>query len=186
MSISRYIVVAAVRFSRARSVLAGAAVELAQAEVAVGDERTHAARFGECQRFAVVGHASFGIEPVRMGRDVAEQVQRMGREAGLALRGFNRAIAEAPRLVEPAEQQTGATHRVVGPATMGDDSPRRLTLEELLAFPDPAQRLARLAELRQRPGGGGDRPGKMDGDISSPQRSRSTARPARAPSPSHP
>ena len=93
----------------------------------------------------------------------------MGREAGLALRGFDGAIAEAPRFVEPAEQQTGATHCVIGPAAMADDSPRRLTLEELLAFPDPVQRLARLADLRQRPGGGGDRPGKMDGDVAGPQ-----------------
>src|SRR6266536_2898382 len=50
---------------------------------------------------------------------------------------------------------------------MTDDSPRRLTLEELLTLPDPAQRLVRLADLRQRPGGGGDRPGKKHGDISS-------------------
>ena len=32
---------------------------------------------------------------------------------------------------------------------LADDSPRRLTLEELLALPEPGQRLARLAELRQ-------------------------------------
>ena len=70
------------------------------------------------KRLPVVGCAAFGIEPVGMGRDVAEQVQRMGREARLAPRGFDRAIAQAPRLVEPAEQQTGAAHRVVGPAAM--------------------------------------------------------------------
>ena len=54
---------------------------------------------GECQRFPVVGMPAFGIELVRMGRDVAEQVQRMGRKAGLALRGFNRTIClgAAPR-----------------------------------------------------------------------------------------
>ena len=45
---------------------------------------------------------------------------------------------------------------------MADESSRRLTLEELLAFPEPVQRLARLAELRQRPGGKGDRPGKQE------------------------
>ena len=42
-----------------------------------------------------------------------------------------------------------------------DESPRRLTLEELLALPEPGQRLARLAELRQDPGGGGDRVGRL-------------------------
>ena len=51
--------------------------------MAVGDEGTHAARLGERQRLAVVGLAALGIEPVGMGRDVAEQVQRMGREPGL-------------------------------------------------------------------------------------------------------
>ena len=34
----------------------------------------------------------------------------MGCEARLALSGFKRAKAQAPRLVEPAEQQTGATY----------------------------------------------------------------------------
>src|SRR5262245_24002704 len=52
--------------------LARAAVELAEAEVAVGDERAHAAWLGECERLAVVGLAALGIEPVGMGRDVAE------------------------------------------------------------------------------------------------------------------
>src|SRR5262245_57252376 len=100
-----------------------------------------------------MGCAAFSIEPFGMGRDVAEQTQRMGCEA------------RAARLVEPAEQQTGATRRVVGPAPMGDDSPCRLTLEELLTLSHAAQRLAGLAGLRQRPGGGGDRPGKKNGDI---------------------
>ena len=44
-----------------------------------------------------------------MSRDVAEQPERMGCEPGLTRRGFQRAIAQAPRLVEPAEQETGAT-----------------------------------------------------------------------------
>ena len=40
-----------------------------------------------------------------MGRDVAEQVQRMGRKPELMQRGFDGAVAQAPGLVEPAEQQ---------------------------------------------------------------------------------
>jgi hypothetical protein len=47
-------------------------VEPAETEVAVGDEGAHAARLGERQRLAVVGFAALGIEPVGMGRDVAE------------------------------------------------------------------------------------------------------------------
>ena len=117
--------------------LASAPIELAEAEVAVGDERAHAARLGEGQRLAVVGLAALGVEPVGMGRDVAEQVQRVGREPGVTRRGFDRAVAQAPRLVEPTEQQTGTPQRVIGPAEIADDSPCRLTLEELLAFPKP-------------------------------------------------
>ena len=83
-----------------------------------------------------------------MGRDVAEQVQRMGRGPGLRRSGFDRAVGQAPRLVEPAERETGATQRVIVPITLEDDSPRGQTLDELLAFPEPVQRLARLAELR--------------------------------------
>ena len=119
----------------------------------MSDERAHAAQLGEFQRLPVVGCAAFGIEPFGMDRDVAEQAQRMGHEARLALRGFDRALAKATRLVEPAEQQTGATRRVVSPAAMGDDSPCRLTLEELVILSHAAQRLAGLADLRQRPGG---------------------------------
>jgi hypothetical protein len=48
-----------------------APVELAEAEVEMGDAGTHAARLGQCQRFAIVGLGALGIEPIRMARDVA-------------------------------------------------------------------------------------------------------------------
>ena len=112
--------------------LAGAPVERAEAEVAVGDEGSHAARLGQRQRLAVAGLAALGVEPVGMGRDVAEQVLSMGCGPRASRRGFDGALAQAPRLVEPAEQQIGTTQRVVGPTMPADDSPRRLTLEELL------------------------------------------------------
>ena len=57
---------------------------------------------------------------------------------------------------------------MVGPAAIADDSPCRVMVEELLAFLEPAQRLARLAELSQHPGGGSDRPGKVEDDVSGP------------------
>src|SRR5882724_3905551 len=142
--------------------LANASAKRAEAKVAVGDEWAHAEHLSEGQRPSVVGCAAFGIEPAGIGSDVAEKVQRMGLKAGLALSGFNRAIAQAPRIIEPAEQQTGTTQRVVGPATMGNDPPRHLTLEQRLALLDQLQCPARVADLRQRPGGGGDRPGKLD------------------------
>jgi hypothetical protein len=59
-----------------------AAIELAEAEIAVRDEGTHAARLGEGQRLAVVGTAALGVEPVGVGRDVAKQRLRMSRESG--------------------------------------------------------------------------------------------------------
>ena len=42
--------------------------------------------------------------------------------------------------------------------------------EEPLAFAEPAQRLARLAELRQDPGGGGDHVRKQERDVPGPER----------------
>ena len=52
--------------------LARAPVELTEDEVAVGDEGAHIARLGEGQRLAIVSLAAHGVEPVDMGRDVAE------------------------------------------------------------------------------------------------------------------
>ena len=45
---------------------------------------------------------------------------------------------------------------------MATQSVRGQTLEQRLAFPQPVQCLARFAALRQRPGGGGDPPGKVE------------------------
>src|SRR4029453_6429891 len=93
----------------------------------------------------------------------------MGCEPPVTQRGFDRAVAQAPGLVEPAEQQTGTTQRAVVPAALEDNSPRRLTLEELLAFLEQAERLTRLAKLRQHPGGGGDCGRKHENDVSRPE-----------------
>jgi hypothetical protein len=58
--------------------LARAPVELAEAVVAVGQERVHAARLGERHRLAVLGLAPLSIESVGLDRDIAEQVQSIG------------------------------------------------------------------------------------------------------------
>ena len=84
-------------------------IQRAQAKVAVSHEGTHSPWLGERQRFTVLGLAAHGVEPVGMGRDVAEQVPRMGREAGVTRRGCECAIAQALRLVEPTEEETCAT-----------------------------------------------------------------------------
>src|SRR5215831_1845188 len=119
--------------------LAGASVELAKPEVAVSDEGAHATRLGEGQRLAVVGLAAFGIEPVGVGRNVTEQVERMGRVPGLTRGGAHRAVTQALRVVETAEHQRGSTQRLIEPSEKADVSSRGLTLEKVLTFPQPAQ-----------------------------------------------
>ena len=57
--------------------LAGAPVELAEAEVAVGDERAHAQLLGQGQGLAIVRLRGVGLDAVGMGRDVAEQSQEL-------------------------------------------------------------------------------------------------------------
>ena len=81
-------------------------------------------------------------------------------------REFDRAVGQAPRLVEPAEPQSGTAQRVVVPTAIGDEASGRLTFEEWLSLAEPVQRLARFAKLRQCPGGGGDRGGKLKDDVS--------------------
>ena len=51
-----------------------------------------------------------------------------------------------------------------------DDALRCVVFEELLALSEPGQRLARVAELREDPGGGGDWMGKGEDDIPRPVR----------------
>src|SRR6185503_12817829 len=117
----------------------------------------------------VAGLAALRLEPVGVCRDVAAQVKRMGRDPELTRKRFDHAIAQAPRVVESAECQTGAAQRMVGPAATADHSRRRLKVEKLLAFPDAVLRLARLTELRQQPSGRGDRGGKQVDDVPGPK-----------------
>src|SRR5215831_2727033 len=134
----------------------------------MGDERAHAVQLGEGQRLLVVGHAAFSIELVGMGCQVTEKMQSMGPKAGLVLRGYDRAIAQVPALLESSEQQTSAADCNVGPATMTNDSTRCLFIQEPLGLLDPAQRPLYVASLRQRPSRGGNRPWKKHGDGSAP------------------
>jgi len=76
MPISRYIAIAVVLLSLLG--ISRAAMQFAEAQVAVGDGWTHATRLGECQCLAVVDLAAFCIEAIGMGRDLAEQMLRMG------------------------------------------------------------------------------------------------------------
>src|SRR5262245_41132655 len=98
--------------------------------------------------------AALGVEPARMGRGVAEEGQRLSRGRGLARSEFECVVAKTPCVVEPAEHQPSSTQPQIAPSAEADVSARVLTLLKLLPFPQPAQGLARLAELRQDPGGG--------------------------------
>src|SRR5215472_12765247 len=92
----------------------------------------------------------------------------MGREPRVTRRGFECAVAKAVCLVQPAEQETGATQRMIGQAASANDSPRRRTLEERLALPEPVQSFARLAKLGPCPSGGGNRGMKLKVNVSRP------------------
>jgi hypothetical protein len=75
--------------------LARRAVEVAEAEVAVGDQRAHSSGLGERQRPAVMGLATLGVESVGMQRGVTEQVMGMCREARFPSPSMSRYIAIA-------------------------------------------------------------------------------------------
>ena len=62
---------------------ARAPVQFAEAEMAVGDKRAHAARFGEFQRGEIVSFTGVSVEAIPVGGDVAEEVQQIGRSPGL-------------------------------------------------------------------------------------------------------
>jgi hypothetical protein len=112
--------------------------EGAETKVAMGDEGSHAAGLGELECLTVVSLAVLGVESIGMGRNVAMQVQRMCREARMARREFDRAVAQAARIVGSAEQQGRPTEHVVEPREMSYDFRRRETLDDLLGKPDLA------------------------------------------------
>ncbi len=66
------------------------------------------------------------------------------------------------------QRQRGSTQPRIEPSEIADVSGRDLTLDKLLTFPKPAQCLARIAELRQVPGGEDDRQGKQEGEVPRP------------------
>src|SRR5215470_15929457 len=80
--------------------LAFARAQLPEAEVAVGDERTHAARLCEGQRLAVVGLAALGVELLGVGRDVPEQMDGIGLPGRVVWRGVDSELAKAAGLLQ--------------------------------------------------------------------------------------
>jgi hypothetical protein len=80
----------------------------------VGHEWAHVAGLGQRQCSSVLGLRTLRVEPIGMGGDVAEQVQGMGLAAVVPRRKVDGAITQAPRVIQMAKQQTGATERIVG------------------------------------------------------------------------
>ena len=76
--------------------LARALVKLAKAEVAVGDEETHAPWLGRCQGFAVVRLAVFAVELHGMSRDVPKEPPGVGSEPS-ASPGLDQNLAQEAR-----------------------------------------------------------------------------------------
>jgi len=57
---------------------------------------------------------------------------------------------------------------VADPGEIADVSRRGIPLQEFLALPELARGLARLTELRQDPGGGGDYEGQDEREVPGP------------------
>jgi hypothetical protein len=96
--------------------VAGALVQLAECEVAAGDERAHAPRLGKRQGLAKLSpplRPSNRSECVAMSR----QVESVGRKPGLAGRELERSPNQVARLVESAGDQSGPTEHE-GAATL--------------------------------------------------------------------
>ena len=138
MSISRYIVVAVVRCSLRLLALARAPVELAEAEVAVGDEGAHAARLGERQRLAVVGLAA---SRHRTGRD-GSRCRRAGAAHGPRTRGDAERIRPRGR--------PGAAPRRAGRAADRRDPASGRPSRDGRRFPSPPERSRSCSPSRSR------------------------------------
>ena len=102
---------------------ARAPIESAEAEVAVGDEGPHPELLGERERVTVV--AVRVLRGIAAGGDLAEEAEGprfVGALTALASKDLS-SPCDFERILEPAEQETGATQRMVRPAAMADESP---------------------------------------------------------------
>src|SRR5215467_3959362 len=108
----------------------GAQVHLAKAQVAVRDQWPHAAVTSQFQRTTIVVLTALGIEQRRLRGDITEEVQLIRAGAGL-----ERASCHLPRVVEPAELESGPAQTPVAPCRI---EPLRFgRLEKLQALEVP-------------------------------------------------
>jgi hypothetical protein len=96
--------------------LARAPVEPFETQVAVDGEGAHAARFGEGQRVVILSLGALGIEPIRMTRDGAQQLQSLDCSTRVAGKGLNDVVGQPLRLVKAAERESGRNRTSSSPA----------------------------------------------------------------------
>jgi hypothetical protein len=111
MSISRYIAVAVVRCSWACSRAPVRPVQLAEAEVAVGDEGAHAELVGEHPGLAVVAIGRLDLDGIGVTGNFGEETEGPRLIAALtALAGKGeRPLGECTRVIEPAGEHAYLT-----------------------------------------------------------------------------
>ena len=97
-------------------------------------EWAHAVLFRERKSLPIMTCAALRIKLAGVGCYLAKEVQRMSRNGRVALGKLKRSSCQALRILELVEPQTGATDRMVAPAAVPDNAPRRLAFEELLSL----------------------------------------------------
>src|SRR5438093_118328 len=82
---------------------------------------------------------------------------------------FDCALGEAMCIFDASELQTGLPERIVDGRDISEISALNLLLDESLGFPEADRRVAPFAELRQHPGGIGERFGNQGLDVGRPE-----------------
>src|SRR5215813_10495415 len=100
-------------------------MHLAEAEVAVGDQWTHAEFFGQGEGLTKVDLTAFGIKLIGMDRDVAEYAQRDGFFSALTSvpRQGQGPLADGRCLVEARREEAGLREQCVHGCLLHQEPP---------------------------------------------------------------
>ena len=102
--------------------------------MAMCNEGTHPARLGQRQRPAVVGLTLFDVELAGMGRQVTEQMQRVGRETRMGLRIFKGKTHKPLCVIEPAQKEGGTSQPSIVHASLVEGAARDAPGEDFLSL----------------------------------------------------
>ena len=112
-------------------------MELPEAEVAVGDERTQAAPLGERERLPIVFPGGLvRVGRVGLRRDVAQQVPRLSRKAAIVTGGREHSLGQSTSIIEPAQPKAGTTEERKRPREVPDETLGEETLDDVFSFAD--------------------------------------------------